>query len=56
MDHNGPSILWVAGLDFLEELEHANRSKGHPKVWPTGEVELGDEPLRLLPGHIPHLR
>ena len=55
MDHDGPGILGVAGLDFLEELEHANGGEGHPKIWPTGEVELGDEPLRLLPRHISHL-
>lgn len=56
MDHNGPGILGVAILHFFEELEHANRGEGHPKIWPAGEVELGDEPLRLLPRHISHLR
>lgn len=49
MDHNGPGILGVAILDFLEKLEHANGGEGHPEVRPAGEVELGDEPLRLLP-------
>ena len=56
MDHDGPGILRVAILDLLEELQHANRGEGHPEVWPAGEVELGDEPLRLLPRHISHLR
>lgn len=56
MDHNGPGILGVTILDFLEELEHANWGEGHPEVWPASEVELGDEPLRLLPRHISHLR
>lgn len=56
MDHDGPGILRVAILDFLEELQHANRGEGHPEVWPAGEVELGDKPLRLLPRHISHLR
>lgn len=56
MDHNGPGKLGVAILHFFEELEHANRGEGHPKIWPAGEVELGDEPLRLLPRHISHLR
>lgn len=44
MDHDGPGILRVAILDFLEELQHANRGEGHPEVWPAGEVELGDQP------------
>lgn len=56
VDHNGPGILGVAGLDFLEELKHANRGEGHPKVWPAGKVKLGDKPLRLLARHISHLR
>lgn len=56
MDHNGPSILGVAGLDFLKELEHANRGEGHPKVWPAGKMKLGDKPLRLFARHISHLR
>lgn len=56
MDHNGPSVLRVAILHFFKELEHANRSEGHSKVWPTGEMELGDEPLRFLPRHVSHLQ
>lgn len=55
MDHNGPGVLGVIILDFLEELEHANRGERHPEVWPAGEVELGDEPLRLLPRNVSHL-
>lgn len=55
MDHNGPSVLGVAVLHFFEELEHADRSEGHSEVWPAGEVELGDEPLRLLARHVSHL-
>lgn len=56
MDHDGPGTKGVVILHFFEELEHANRGEGHPEIWPAGEVELGHEPLRLLPRHVSHLR
>lgn len=56
MDHDGPGTKGVVILHFFEELEHANRGEGHPEIWPAGEVELGHKPLRLLPGHVSHLR
>lgn len=55
MDHDRASVLGVAGLDLLEELEHADGREGDAKVWPAGEVELGHQPLGLLSPHIPHL-
>ena len=43
--HNsGSSIGWVDSLDLLEEFQHADGREWHPKVWPAGEVELGDQP------------
>lgn len=56
VDHNGPGILGVAILHFFEELEHADGGERHPEIWPAGEMELGDEPLRFLPRHVSHLR
>lgn len=56
MYHDGSSILGVAILHFFQELEHANRSERHPKVWPAGEVELGDKPLRFLSRNVSHLK
>ena len=44
VNHDGPSEGGVDRLDFLEKLEHANGGKGHPKIRPAGEVELGDQP------------
>lgn len=40
---------------LLEELEHANWGKRHPKVWPAGEMELSDEALWLPVGDVAHL-
>lgn len=54
--HYGSSILWVARFNLFKELKHANRGKGHSKIWPAGEMELSHQPLGLLPGHIPHLQ
>jgi len=56
VDHDGPGVLGVVVLDLLEELEHADGRERHAEVRPAGEVELGDEPLRLLPRHVAHLR
>lgn len=56
MYHNGSSILGVAILHFFQELEHANRSERHPKIWPAGKVELGNKPLRFLSRHVSHLK
>lgn len=56
MYHDGSSILGVAVLHFFQELEHANRGERHPKIWPAGEVELGDKPLRLLSRYVSHLK
>lgn len=55
MNNNGACIRRIAVLDFLEELQHANRSEGNPEIRPAGEVELSDESLRFLPGHVAHL-
>lgn len=56
VNNDGSSIVRVAVLHLLEELEHADGSEGNPKVRPAGEVELGQQPLRLLAGDISHLR
>lgn len=56
MHHDGSSILGVAILHFFKKLEHANGSERHSKVWPAGEVKLGDKPLRFLPRHVSHLK
>lgn len=56
MHHDGSGVLGVAILHLFQELEHANRGERHPEIWPAGKVELGDKPLRFLPGHVSHLK
>lgn len=55
MDYNRPSVLGVKGFDLFEKLEHSNGSEGHPKVWPTGKMKLGDQSLRLFTRHVSNL-
>lgn len=44
MHNNWSSIGWIDSLDLLEEFQHTDGCEWHPKVWPAGEVKLGDQP------------